>query len=103
MTTEVKAMVDALPIVSHSVIDWKEAELVNKSDVLALVEKLTGWVKVEDGLPKSKEILTDVLVKIKGKRWQCNLGIVTATFDRRTGKFNTGEKWVEVTEWRYIY
>ena len=54
MTTEVKAMVDALPIVSHSVIDWKETELVNKSDVLELVEKLTAWVKVEDGLPEFK-------------------------------------------------
>lgn len=51
MTTEVKAMVDALPIVSHSVIDWKEAELVNKSDVLELVEKLTALVKVEETAP----------------------------------------------------
>ena len=51
MTTEVKAMVDSLPTVSHSVIDWKEAELVNKSDVLELIEKLTAWVKVEESTP----------------------------------------------------
>ena len=41
MTTEVKAMVDALPVVSHAIIDWNETELVAKSDVIELVEKLT--------------------------------------------------------------
>ena len=53
MTTEVKAMVDALP---RCYI--RGDAFISKSDVIELVEKLTAWVKVEDGLPEpDKEIL----------------------------------------------
>ena len=52
MTEETKKLIDELPVVAKSVINWKDAELVDKDDVIALVEKLTGWTKVEDGLPK---------------------------------------------------
>ena len=105
MTYEVKKLIDSVKVYQHPVplcFDSIARALVDKSDFDRVVEELTKWNKVEDCLPKSKDILTQVLVKIQGKRLQCNLGIITATFDKRTGKFKTGEKYVEVTEWKPI-
>lgn len=42
MTEEVRKLIDELPVVAKSVINWKDAELVDKDDVIALLEKLTG-------------------------------------------------------------
>ena len=104
MTEEIKNLIESVKIqnATTNICIFDVNNYVLKSDFDRVVEELTKWNKVEDCLPESKDILTKVLVKIKGKRLQCSLGITTAVFDKRTGKFKTGEKYVEVTEWRYI-
>mgnify|MGYP007069485989 CR=1 FL=1 len=103
MTEEIKILIDKLPIETIYRKETKELfNCVKKSDVILLIEELTKWNKVEDRLPMSDSVLTVVLVKLQGRNLKCSLGVSTATFDGRTCKFKTRDKFVDVTDWRYI-
>jgi len=57
MTEQAKAMVEQLTTFENkkrTPLLEKNEVLLRKSDVIELVEKLTAWVKVEDGLPEFK-------------------------------------------------
>lgn len=88
MTDEVRRMVDGLRI-AFTTSDTSGGKsdtdnLVYKSDVVELVEKLTKWNKVED-FPIPKE--TDVIVKMENgeyghaKYFANNIGVIDGHFD----------------------
>jgi len=105
MNEEVKKLIESCFIFQNkSKTDFlaKNEDMIRKSDFDRVVEELTKWTKVEDGLPETDRIFTPVFVKISGKYLQCPLGYGVALFNSRTKRFTIKERHVIVTEWKYI-
>ena len=89
MTNEIKQMVDELPC-------YRDNNGCKKSDVIELVEKLTKWNKVEDGLP---EIGKRVLMKFDDDKISSGHRIQEKLFVDDIANFYWD---VEIIEWKYI-
>jgi len=93
MTEDVKKLIDQLPIISNAMVDWKDIELVSKSDVIKLVEKLTKWNPAKSAIhPKEG---ADIILK--------NDNINPPIYDAGYWDGKEYMTAITATHWRYIY
>jgi len=67
-------------------------------DVIALVEKLTGWTKVEDGLPEIGKHKLSQLYNVRNKDGEL---LDIAGFSQQSGKWIFTN--LKVSEWKPIF
>jgi hypothetical protein len=100
MTDQAQKLIDELPKMHKHDVECNGSFVTYyiRDDVIALVEKLTGWTKVEDGLPEIGKHKPSQLYNVRNKDGKL---LDIAGFSQQSGKWIFTN--LKVSEWKPIF